>query len=67
MAFLARQFELSGGSIRNAALQAAFLAAAGDGSIDMDCLVRGVGREYQKLGRLLKPDDFGHYAYLVAR
>ena len=31
VAFLARQFELSGGSIRNAALQAAFLAAAGDG------------------------------------
>ena len=34
----------------------------GDGSIDMDCLVRGVGREYQKLGRLLKPEDFGPYA-----
>ena len=29
IAFLAQQFELSGGSIRNAALQAAFLAAAG--------------------------------------
>ena len=40
---------------------------AGDGIIDMDCLVRGVGREYQKLGRLLKAEDFGPYTDAIAR
>ena len=33
----------------------------------MDSLVRGVGREYQKLGRLLKPEDFGPYASILLR
>jgi hypothetical protein len=66
-AFLARQFELSGGSIRNAAIQAAFLAAEHGIEIDMARLVGGVGREYQKLGRLLKAEDFGAYFHLVAR
>jgi SpoVK/Ycf46/Vps4 family AAA+-type ATPase len=65
--FLARQFELSGGSIRNAAVQAAFLAAANGASIDMDCLIRGVGRELQKLGRLIRAEDFGDYFPIVAR
>ena len=36
VAFLAAQFELTGGAIRNAALQAAFIAAAGGGVVDMD-------------------------------
>ena len=67
LAFLARRFELSGGSIRNAALQAAFLGAAGDGIIDMACLIGGVAREYQKLGRLLKESDFDPYDPAVAR
>jgi hypothetical protein len=67
IAFLAGQFDLTGGAIRNAALQAAFIAAAGGGVVDMDALVRGIGREYQKLGRLLKPDDFGPYASIVLR
>jgi hypothetical protein len=67
LSFLARQFELSGGSIRNAAVQAAFLAAANGASIDMDCLIRGVGRELQKLGRLIRAADFGDYFAIVAR
>jgi SpoVK/Ycf46/Vps4 family AAA+-type ATPase len=65
--FLARKFELSGGSIRNAAVQAAFLAAAQRAPIDMDCLIRGVGRELQKLGRLIRAEDFGPYFTIVAR
>ena len=62
---LAERFELSGGSIRNAALQAAFLAAADDVPIGMVHLVRGVARELQKMGRLLQPELFGRlYAML---
>ena len=63
--WLAAQFELSGGGIRNAAVHAAFLAAAAGSPITMACAIRGVAREYRKLGRLLKPADFGEFHQLV--
>jgi SpoVK/Ycf46/Vps4 family AAA+-type ATPase len=60
--WLAERFELSGGSIRNATVQAAFAAAAGGTDITMKTTVTGVAREYRKLGRLVKEQDFGeHY------
>jgi ATPase family associated with various cellular activities (AAA) len=65
--FLAAQFEMSGGSIRNAAVHAAFLAAAAGSAIEMDHAVTGVAREYRKLGRLLKPEHFGRYFDMVTR
>jgi AAA+ superfamily predicted ATPase len=64
--FLATRFELTGGSIRNATRKAAFLAAAGRGTIDMEALVTGVVREYHKLGRLLQPDEFAPYGGVLA-
>ncbi|MDQ1395089.1 MAG: hypothetical protein QOG64_348 [Acidimicrobiaceae bacterium] len=63
--FLAKQFELSGGSIRNAALTAAFLAAEAGTAIDMDAVVVGLKRELQKLGRLVNSEDFGPWSPLV--
>lgn len=64
--FLAEQFKFSGGSIRNIALQAAFLAAeAGDQQITMRRIVASVMRELQKGGRLVSPRDFGPYAELL--
>ena len=63
--WLGTQFELSGGGIRNAAVHAAFLAAAAGSPITMACAIRGVAREYRKLGRLLKPSDFGEFHHLV--
>ena len=59
--WLARQFELSGGNIRNAVLSAAFLAAQAGGEIDMHCLVVGVARELQKTDRLPTRAAFGEY------
>jgi hypothetical protein len=59
--WLAQRFELSGGSIRNASVQAAFAAAAGTG-ITISHTVVGVAREYRKLGRLVKKEQFGEYA-----
>jgi hypothetical protein len=50
---LARDFELSGGSIRNAALAAAFIAADEGCDITMEIAVVAVRRELRKLGRLL--------------
>jgi AAA+ superfamily predicted ATPase len=63
--WLAEQFELSGASIRNAAIHAAFAAAASDSDITMDHAVLGVAHELRKMGRLLKDKDFGSYHALV--
>ena len=51
--------------IRNAAVHAAFLAAARGADITTDDAVRGVAAEFRKLGRLIKPADFGPYYDLV--
>jgi AAA+ superfamily predicted ATPase len=59
--FLARQFQISGGEIRNAALEAAFLAARDGKVIHMDHLVQAMGRLMIKQGRLPSPVDFGMY------
>ena len=59
--FLAARFELSGGGIRNAAMRAAFAAAAAGTPITMACLVQAVAREYQKAGRLVRPQEFAPY------
>jgi SpoVK/Ycf46/Vps4 family AAA+-type ATPase len=64
--WLAEHFELTGAAIRNAAVAAAFAAAADASPITMTALVRGVAKEYVKLGRLVKPEDFGErYADLA--
>ncbi|MFG1817773.1 AAA family ATPase [Kribbella sp. NPDC049174] len=49
---LARDFRLSGANIRNAALHAAFLAAARGEPIGMAHLNRAIRREFQKMGRV---------------
>src|SRR4051794_39655655 len=63
--FLATQFKLSGGSIRNCSLSAAFQAADDDGVISMRHLVRAVALEYGKQGRLTLEADFEHFHELI--
>ena len=58
--FLARQFEVTGASIRNIALTAAFLAASDGGNITHHHLLGALRREYQKMGKILMESDFGH-------
>ena len=65
LGFLARQFELVGGSIRNVALTAAFLAAKEQGEITMERLAVATARELQKLGRLPSQSQFREYYGLV--
>jgi hypothetical protein len=65
--FLARQFQLTGGEIRNIALDAAFLAAHEDDEIAMDHLVRAVARQRRKQGKLPTPSEFKHYLATVHR
>jgi hypothetical protein len=63
--FLARQFKVSGGIIRNAALGAAFLAADDDTAITMRHAVLAMKREFQKMGRLRTEAEFERYFELV--
>lgn len=56
---LAERFELTGGAIRNAALTAAYLAADAGERVTAPLLVRGIGRELEKLGRLRDEAEFG--------
>jgi hypothetical protein len=64
--FLANQFKLTGGDIRNAALAAAFAAAADGGRVTMAHVIRSVRREYQKMGKVCAESDFGPYFALLA-
>ena len=63
--FLAERFKESGGAIRNAALTAAFMAADRSAAIDMNAVMHGLKREFQKLGRLRTEADFDRYYHLV--
>ena len=62
---LGRRFTLSGSEIRNVVTAAAYLAAARDGEVCMEDLVRATVREHRKIGRHLTPADLGQHAYLV--
>lgn len=59
LGFVAQQFDLTGGSIRNAALTAAFAAAARGVPIGMVDLLRAVAQELTKLGRRPHDAQFG--------
>ena len=64
--FVAEQFDLTGGSIRNAALTAAFAAAAAHRPIGMAELLRAVAQEMTKLGRRPNDAQFGRWLDQVA-
>ncbi len=65
LGFLARQFRLAGGNIRNIALAAAFLAADDRTAVGMSHFIRATRREYQKLGKMVTDADFGPYRSLL--
>ena len=54
--------DVSGGSIRTIAVNAAFIAAADDQPVGMDQVMRAARREYAKLERLIVPAEFGAFA-----
>jgi hypothetical protein len=59
---LARQFRVTGGSIRNIVLGAAYLAAGEGEPIATRHLLHATRREYVKLGRVLTEAELGPYA-----
>jgi SpoVK/Ycf46/Vps4 family AAA+-type ATPase len=66
LGFLAGAFRLAGGNIRNAALEAAYLAAQNGGVVGMPQLIQATEREYRKLGRLCVEAEFGPYHSLLS-
>lgn len=62
--YLARQFEFSGSNIKNSALYASFLAAAGNAPVTMAHVIAGVRNECAKIGKILRPEDMGEYYML---
>ena len=65
LSFLATNFKLSGGAIKNCSLSAAFQAADDGDVIEMRHLVRAVAQEYGKQGRLTLEADFEHFHELI--
>ena len=63
--FLARQFRLTGGNIRNIALTAAYYAAENGRIVTMAHLIKATKREFQKMGRICGKGEFGEYYSLV--
>jgi ATP-dependent 26S proteasome regulatory subunit len=56
--FLARQFRIAGGNIKNIVVASAFLAARDGASVGMRHILHATRREYQKLGRLIDESKF---------
>lgn len=62
------RLDMTGAAIASAARSAALTAADGPGHpISMRDVVAGVARQYQREARLLRPDELGDYAALLAR
>jgi SpoVK/Ycf46/Vps4 family AAA+-type ATPase len=59
--FLARQFNITGGAIKNIVLTGAFLAAEESSPISLRHLIMATKREYEKMGRPILRSDFGKY------
>jgi SpoVK/Ycf46/Vps4 family AAA+-type ATPase len=66
--FLAARFKLSGGSIRNVAVAAAFAAAQeGSAAIRMRHVIHAVRAEFHKQGKLVTEAELGPYARLATQ
>jgi SpoVK/Ycf46/Vps4 family AAA+-type ATPase len=64
--FMARQFKLTGGNIRNIALAAAFLASQNGQVIAMKHLLQATKREIQKMGKVIRQEEFDQYGTVSA-
>ncbi len=65
--YLAERFELSGSSIKNIAVAAAFLAAAEGGAVGMKQILLALKDEMVKSGKSMPPESFGEYYGLVSK
>ena len=59
--FLARNLNITGGNIKNIAVNAAFLAASNSCTIKMEHIIHAAYREYKKIGRMCTDTEFAPY------
>ena len=64
-AYLAAQFELSGGNIKNIILSAAFDAAGEQTAINMRHILSAVRNDFAKDNKIMTPEEFGEYEMLM--
>lgn len=63
--YLAERFELSGSSIKNIAVAAAFLAAPERRPVELSDVLAALRREMEKAGKSMPPESFGEYYDLL--
>ena len=63
--FLAKQFEISGGNIKNVVMSAAFMAASENEKVGMKHIIKSLEYEIKKQGKMVSKEDFAHYGYLI--
>lgn len=63
--FLAKQFEIAGGNIKNSVITATFMAASESKKVSMKHILKALEYEIRKQGRLVSKSDFGEYGYLL--
>ncbi len=66
-AFLAERFELSGSNIKSIMLSAAYMAGARDSVLSAADIVLAMKYEFDKLGKIIDPSEFGKYAMYLHR
>lgn len=64
--FMATQFKVAGGAVKNIAVAAAFLAAEDRRPITTEHVLRATRRELEKGGRRVSRSEFGRYGAVVA-
>lgn len=63
--YLARQFDFTGGTIKNVLLNACAIAVSEDELLNMRHILKAVKNEYLKMDRIIDTAMWGEYAYLV--
>lgn len=63
--YLAKNFEIAGGNIKNVALNSGFMAASESESVEMKHIVKALEYEMKKQGKMISKADFKEYGYLI--
>ena len=63
--FLAKNFEISGGNIKNIVLSSSFMAASESKKVEMKHVVKALEYEIKKQGKMVSKNDFAEYSYLI--
>ncbi len=65
--FLAKNFEIAGGSIKNVVVTSTFMAASESSKVSMKHIIKALEYEIKKQGKIVSKNDFGEYGYLLKK